>query len=175
MHERGARGLRYILAHPGGLPVADLERFGGRMKELGWHIQFFAKGAQIAELESRIAKLPCPVVIDHMGLFLPGAGTDQPAFQALLRLLRRGAWVKLSGAYRLSAQPPPYSDLTPYVRELVATRPDRLVWASDWPHVFFKGDMPNTTDLLEALAAWVPDEGTRNRILAENPAALYGF
>jgi len=35
--------------------------------------------------------------------------------------------------------------------------------------------MPNTTDLLDLLADWVPDETTRNRILVDNPAALYGF
>ena len=63
----------------------------------------------------------------------------------------------------------------PYVQELVATRPDRVVWASDWPHAFLKTSMPNTTDLLDALADWVPDEETRNRILVDNPAALYGF
>ena len=26
LHEQGARALRFILAHPGGLPVGDLER-----------------------------------------------------------------------------------------------------------------------------------------------------
>jgi predicted TIM-barrel fold metal-dependent hydrolase len=35
--------------------------------------------------------------------------------------------------------------------------------------------MPNTTDLLDLLADWVPDEATRNRILVDNPAELYDF
>jgi predicted TIM-barrel fold metal-dependent hydrolase len=175
LHERGARGLRYVLAHPGGLPVPDLERWAQRVKELNWHIQVLAKGDQLLELAPRLEALPCPVVIDHMGMFRPDDGLEQPAFQAVLRMLRQGHWVKLSGSYRLSCQAPPYRDLMPYVQELVATRPDRIVWASDWPHAFLKTSMPNTTDLLDVLADWLPDEEIRNRILVDNPAALYGF
>jgi predicted TIM-barrel fold metal-dependent hydrolase len=175
LHEQGARALRFILAHPGGLPVGDLERSAARMKEMGWHIQLLAKGPQLLELEPRIARLACPAVIDHIGMIRPGEGVQQGAFQAVLRLLRAGHWVKLSGGYRLSQQPPPYRDLVPYVRELVAAGPDRIVWASDWPHVFIKSPMPNTTDLLDLLAEWVPDETARRRILVDNPARLYGF
>ena len=29
--------------------------------------------------------------------------------------------------------------------------------------------------LLDLLAVWAPDEATRNRILVQNPEALYGF
>ena len=35
--------------------------------------------------------------------------------------------------------------------------------------------MPNTTDLLDMLLDWVPDESARRRILVDNPSALYGF
>jgi predicted TIM-barrel fold metal-dependent hydrolase len=175
LHRQGARGLRYILAHPGGLPLDDLERWGGRLKELGWHIQFLAKGPQLIALMPRIETLACPAVIDHIGMIHPEEGLDQPAFQCVLRLLRRGHWVKLSGAYRLTQEPPPYRSLMPYIARMVAERPDRLVWASDWPHVFVKGAMPHTTDLLDALAEWVPDDETRRRILVDNAAMLYRF
>jgi predicted TIM-barrel fold metal-dependent hydrolase len=174
-HRQGARGIRYVLAHPGGLPLSDLERWADRARELGWHIQFLAKGPQLLELALRIENLSCPAVIDHMGMFQPGEGLDQPTFKAVLRFLERGHWVKLSGAYRLSRQQPPYPELNAYVTRLVAARPDRIVWASDWPHIFIKTAMPNTTDLFDALAAWVPDETMRNRILVDNPAALYDF
>jgi predicted TIM-barrel fold metal-dependent hydrolase len=175
LHEQGARGLRFILAHPGGLPLSDLERFADRIKEMGWHIQFLAKGAQLLEIAPRIAKLSCPAVIDHMGMIRPSDGIAQPAFQAVLALVQQGHWVKLSGTYRVSQQPPPYRDMIPYVQELLKTRGDRIVWASDWPHAFVKGKMPNTTDLIDMLLDWVPDEASRNRILVDNPAALYGF
>lgn len=175
LHDQGARGLRFILAHPGGLPVSDLERSAERIKDMGWHIQFLAKGPQLLELAARIEKLACPAVIDHIGMIRPADGLDQPAFQAVLRLLKGGHWVKLSGAYRLSQGKPPYHDLIPFVQALVAAQPDRIVWASDWPHAFVKGEMPNTTDLLDLLVDWVPDEATRNRILVDNPTGLYGF
>jgi predicted TIM-barrel fold metal-dependent hydrolase len=175
LHAQGARALRYVLAHPGGLPVADLERWADRVKELGWHIQFLAKGAQLVELVSRIEKLSCPAVIDHIGMFNPAEGLEQPAFQAVLRLISHGHWVKLSGAYRLTQQAAPFPDLKPFVERLLQMQPDRLIWASDWPHVFVKARMPNTTDLLDALANLVPDEDLRNRILVDNPARLYGF
>ncbi len=106
----------------------------------------------------------------------PKGGIEQPAFQALLRLIRGGrCWVKLSGGYRLSSEAPPYGDLIPFARALVKARPDRLVWGSDWPHAFFTGKMPNTTDLLDLLLDWVPDQAMRTRILVDNPATLYGF
>ena len=175
MHDQGARGLRYVLAHPGGLPVADLEWWADRMREREWHIQFLAKGPQLLELAPRLEKLTCTVVIDHMGMFRPEDGLGQPAFQAVVRLLSQGHWVKLSGGYRLSQQRAPFPDLVPHVRALVESNPDRLVWASDWPHVFIKGEMPNTTNLLDALGQWVPDEDLRRRILVDNPAELYQF
>jgi predicted TIM-barrel fold metal-dependent hydrolase len=35
--------------------------------------------------------------------------------------------------------------------------------------------VPDDVELLELLADWSPDEGTRRKILVDNPAALYGF
>jgi hypothetical protein len=59
------------------------------------------------ELAPRIEKLSCSAVIDHMGMFRPEGGLQQPAFQAVLRMISHGHWVKLSGAYRLTQQPAP--------------------------------------------------------------------
>ncbi len=66
--------------------------------------------------------------------------------------------------------------MTPLAQALVRHAPDRLVWASDWPHVNMIGrTMPNDGDLLDLMLDWVPDETVRNRILVDNPCALYGF
>lgn len=35
--------------------------------------------------------------------------------------------------------------------------------------------MVDTGELRNQLAQWIPDAATRNRILVDNPAALYGF
>ena len=69
----------------------------------------------------------------------------------------------------------PYADTIPFARALHEAAPDRCVWGSDWPHVSNWAAMPNVGDLLDPLAEWVPDEGERRRVLADNPARLYGF
>lgn len=175
LHEQGARGIRYILAHPGGLDPAGIERHADRAAEMGWNLQFLVKPSQLAELEPRLSRLPCPVVVDHLGFLEPGAGLDQPGFRSLRRLLDGNGWAKLSGAYRMSKNAPDYPDVAPYAEAILAQRPDRLLWGSDWPHVGLKTGMPNTSDLLDLLGRWVPDEALRNRILVDNPAALFDF
>jgi predicted TIM-barrel fold metal-dependent hydrolase len=177
LHDAGARGIRFILAHIGGLPLADLERCSDRVKEMGWHTQFLLRPADIVELEGRLANLSTEFVIDHIGLIRPSeGGVTQPAFQALLRLLRTGrCWVKLTGGYRISSLAPPYPDVIPLVEKLVKERPDRIIWGSDWPHVMVKSKMPNTTDLFDLLLDWVPDEKVRRQILVDNPQTLFQF
>jgi predicted TIM-barrel fold metal-dependent hydrolase len=177
LHAGGARAVRFIAAHAGGLPLADLERFSARAKDRGWHVQLLLRASDLVALEPRLARLPSDFVIDHMGFIKPAeGGIAQPAFQALLRLLAGGrCWVKFSGAYRQTDEAPPYPSLLPFARALVEARPDRILWGSDWPHAVFKGTMPNTTALYDLLGDWAPDEQTRKRILVDNPAALFDF
>ena len=55
-------------------------------------------------------------------------------------------------------------------------RPDRLVWAANWPHPHpTPRNKPEEADYLDALLDWVPDEKTRKSILGDNPAKLYDF
>ncbi|MDB5966362.1 MAG: hypothetical protein JWQ72_2862 [Polaromonas sp.] len=180
LHAAGVRGVRYNIGHAGAVPIAEMPVLAQRIASRGWHVQLHVMddggGAPLADMESTLAGLATDVVIDHMGSLRVGDGVGQPGFQALLRLLRSGrCWTKLSSSYRMSREAPPYRDMLPYVEALNATRQDRLVWASDWPHVSFKGTMPNTTDLFDQLLTWVPDEKVRNRILVSNPEELYGF
>ena len=90
-----------------------------------------------------------------------------------LDLVKERAWVKVSGAYRLTDEPPPYLDVVPYAKALIAAAPDRCVWGSDWPHVANWGLMPRVAQMLESLALYAPDEAQRHRILCENPQHLY--
>lgn len=180
LHERGVRGVRYNIGHAGAVPITEMPQLARKIAPLGWHVQLHVMDdggrVPLAEMEQTLASLPTEVVIDHMGSLRPELGVGQPGFQALLRLVDTGrCWVKLSCGYRMSHEPPPYPDMLPYVQALVAHRPDRLVWASDWPHVSFKGKMPNTTELLDLMASWVPDETTRHLIFVDNPARLYQF
>jgi predicted TIM-barrel fold metal-dependent hydrolase len=177
LHHAGTRGVRFILAHKGGLALSQLEQMSERVKDMGWHVQFLLRPPALVELESRLASLATDFVIDHIGLIRASeGGVEQPAFQALLRLFRTGrCWVKFTGGYRISSEPPPYRDVIPLARALVQERPDRILWGSDWPHVMVKDTMPNTTDLLDLLSEWVPDEKVRKQILVDNPGKLFGF
>jgi predicted TIM-barrel fold metal-dependent hydrolase len=177
LHNLGVRAVRFILAHPGGLPPIEAVRFAARIKELGWHLQFLLRPADLIELEPVLTRLPIDFVVDHIGLIRASdGGTKQPAFRSLLRLFDKGrCWIKLTGGYRISAKQSPYRDVIPLVRALCNVRADKLLWGTDWPHVMVKSKMPNTTELLDLLLEWVPDEKMRNRILVDNPATLFGF
>jgi 2-pyrone-4,6-dicarboxylate lactonase len=174
--DAGVRGIRFNVLFGGGVAIDALERLADRVAALDWHIQLLIDARNLPELGPRIAELPVEVVIDHMGHMPVSCGTGHPGFQWLLRLLRdRRAWVKLSGAYRISQAGAPFHDTLTLAQALVAAAPDRCVWGSDWPHVAVTGPMFNTGALLDLLPLWVPDERTRNRILVDNPARLYGF
>jgi predicted TIM-barrel fold metal-dependent hydrolase len=176
LYSAGARGVRFNPSQPGSLPLSEIERYAERLDTLGWHIQLMFSPAHIIEMAPRLTKLRCDFVIDHIGDIQAADGVAQPAFQALLQLLEGGrCWVKLSAGYHGSQELPPYRDMFPLVHALVKARPDRLLWGSDWPHVNIPEPMPNSTEFLDLMLDWVPDEATRNRILVDNPARLYGF
>ncbi len=83
--------------------------------------------------------------------------------------------MKISGAERLTAEgPPPYDDVVPFARALIAAAPDRVLWGTDWPHPNVR-HMPDDGDLVDLLAQFAPDEETRKRILVDNPERLYDF
>ena len=67
------------------------------------------------------------------------------------------------------------SDADAFAAVLVDAAPERLLWGSDWPHVFIKTAMPEDAKLFRLFERWVPDERMRKRILVDNPAALYRF
>ena len=57
---------------------------------------------------------------------------------------------------------------------LMAAAPGQLIWGSDFPHLSFH-DKVGTILLYNKLAEWAPDPAMRRRILADNPARLFGF
>jgi len=95
----------------------------------------------------------------------------------LLRLLETGnVWVKLNAIERRSQQGPPYEDMTPLANALIAVRPDRLVWGTDWPHTgAWDRAMPADSDLLDWSLQWDGGAASRQAILVDNPVRLYGF
>jgi len=83
--------------------------------------------------------------------------------------------VKLSAPYESGLNGPPrWDDLDASARTLVDAAPERMLWASNWPHPNHHGKY-DEADLLDLLLHWADDDATRNRILVDNPAKLYGF
>ena len=171
--DAGIVGLRLNVLYGGGIGLDELSGYGALCRDMGWHLQFLVDARELPALAPRLARLPVPVVVDHMGHFPASDGVASRGFQAVLSLVRDGAWVKLSGAYRLA--PPPYAAAAPLAQALVAAAPERCVWGSDWPHVATWDAMPRSADLLNLIADWMPDEAAREALLVRNPARLYGF
>lgn len=176
LHDLGARGVRINLIYAGGnVDLRAASDIAARIRPLGWHIQVLADVSAIPDLMPELSRLPVPLVFDHFGHMAAAKGPADKGFAAMLELVRRGnTWVKISGAYRLSGQGFPYSDVRPLCDALVEANPDRLVWGTDWPHTVTPA-MPNDGDLIDLVCDWLGDEALIEKVLVRNPAQLYGF
>lgn len=175
LKEAGVVALRLNVLFGGGVGFEDLESYGALAREMGWHLQFLVDARQLPPMARRLARLPVPFVVDHMGHMPTAAGLDDPGFRTLVDLVRDGAWVKLSGAFRTSVAGAPFADTIPFARALNDAAPERCLWGSDWPHVAAWDGPPPVGDLLDLVADWIPDEERRRQYFVDNPRRLYGF
>jgi 2-pyrone-4,6-dicarboxylate lactonase len=172
----GIRGAR--LSTMVGYDFSHLARLAGETHELDWHIVLhFKDAAELVAIVPVLERIRNPFVLDHMARITPADGVNSEPFRALLRLLDTDrCYVKLASLYRTSAEPYPHRDMLPLIHAVVAARPDRIIWGSNWPHpIHYHGPMPNDGDLVDLIPLWVPDPADQHRMLVENPAALYGF
>jgi 2-pyrone-4,6-dicarboxylate lactonase len=182
LYDGGVRGLRFVeMRAPDGTPYAgsvgvdQLLAMAPAMRRIGLHAQLWAPIDSYAALLPQVRAAGVDVVLDHMACIKPERGVDDPAFQGVLQAVRDGGvWVKLT-LCRVSTQAPDYPDARPFHDALVAAAPTRMLWGSDWPYVRMGEKSPDVGVLLDQFAAWVPDAATRQMILVDNPAALYGF
>jgi predicted TIM-barrel fold metal-dependent hydrolase len=153
------------------------------LADLGWHIQVYAPWAVTLACARVIEQLPVPVVLDHFALW-PDASCRSAESVTLLRLLELGhIYIKLSGSYRT-----PLTDAPAHIAVsqcLLATRPDRLLWASDWPHtnrepgrhaheVSRYRDIASHA-LLQERESWLTKAALQRQVLVDNPQQLYRF
>jgi D-galactarolactone isomerase len=170
----GIRGIR--VASPAiDMSFDEAATLAPRLADIGWHIQM--SGSDSLPWLAARGPLPVPVVIDHMARLPKNLDLNAEPFTTLLRLLETGnVWIKLSGPYYGSAAGAPYADVIPRIAAMARHRPDRLVWALNWPHPSIAMDRkPDAADCLDVLESAVPDASTRKLILADNPARLYRF
>ncbi len=183
LHRAGVRGLRFnvvdVRNNKNQVPADMLRGVAKRITPHGWHIEMLVNLDEAGDFAPLLGSLGVPVVLGHLGYPKGGAAawSGTRAFADLLRLLDGGqCWIKLTGPYRITTAPDlPYGDTDEPAKKLVAARPDRMIWGTDWPHVMKKKPMRNDGDMADLLERWVPDAATRKRILVDNPAALYGF
>ena len=174
----GICGLRIMTLHGGTLGFDVMDSLMARVHPFGWHANIQLDGRELPRVEAQIKRLPGRFVIDHTGKFLEPVKTDAEAFRSLLRLVDTGrCWVKLSAPYETSKTgAPSYADVGRLAKALVKHAPERMLWASNWPHPSArKPAPPDDSQLLELLSDWAPSEATRKKILSDNPAELYGF
>jgi predicted TIM-barrel fold metal-dependent hydrolase len=192
LHAAGVRGVRLNIASGHDRSVAkisaEMRKLADRISPLGWHLQLFVRPHLLPDLQPIVGELDIDVVIDHMGLVPAEDCQENPGFSALLSMLDNGRiWVKASGAYRVGSESGPWDNVAPMARALIESRPDRIVWGSDWPHPPLHGRdavdhetvMPfrplDTGHLFDLLADWSPDPEIRRLILVSNPTRLYDF
>jgi 2-pyrone-4,6-dicarboxylate lactonase len=179
LNEGGFRAARLMDQFATGATTANLEAIARRVAPYGWHIEInIARASDWVELEPRLRRCPVPLVFDHMGRARGAEGVNSPGFAVIRRLLigRDDCWTKISSWYRLSdAGPPDYADMKPFVQTLLADRPDRCVWGTNWPHPSLTDFMPNDADLLDQLESWLPNDAVREPLFAGNAARLYRF
>jgi len=177
MTEKGVRGIRFHMLKGGVLPWDLLENMAARVHAFGWHVQLQMDGRLFPEREEVLRRLPGTIVIDHTGKFLEPVETSHPGFQCLLRLVETGrVWVKLSAPYETSKKGAPhYDDVGVLAKGLIEAVPERMLWASNWPHPSAQNNLPDDAMLMDVLPHWVGEDALTRRILVDNPAALYGF
>jgi predicted TIM-barrel fold metal-dependent hydrolase len=178
LDDAGVRGVRlHFYFAQGGKPAPreDMRQIIEKVEPHGWHIAFHVGGDGILEQYEFITSIDAPIVIDHIARINVAEGRNGKAFSVLRRLLDRGnVWVKLSGTDRITKQPYPYADAVPFARDLAAHAPERVVFGTDWPHPNHKA-VPNDGELVDLIAEIAPDARTRQLMLVDNPAKLFGF
>lgn len=174
LQQRNVRALRFTRG--GASKINDFHLIAPRMQTIGLHAEMFIGLENFIARSDELLKAGIPMVLDHLaGPFEPGAGLADPAFATLLDLLKEhDIWVKLS-PQRNSQDFPNYADVRPFQDALIASRPDRMIWGSDWPFPNMSESTPDLGDLLTLFGDWVTDETLRHQILVENPARLYAF
>lgn len=177
MDAGGVRGVRFnFVAHLGGAP--DLDVFDStvdRLADLGWHVVLHLDAQDILTYAQRLARIPVPFIIDHMGRVKAQDGIGQQSFLALQQLMENPlAWVKVCGAERVSVGRRPFDDAVPFAERLIEMAPDRVLWGTDWPHPNISKDMPNDGGLVDLMFNFCTDPLLRQKLLIDNPMKLYG-
>jgi predicted TIM-barrel fold metal-dependent hydrolase len=109
---------------------------------------------------------------------LPSAyGIESHEFQALLRFVGEGGWMKCSAPYYNT--PNGEADFTiieARVHAFLNAGRERVLWGMNWPHPnFAPGRKPDDAAALQSLLRVLRSSSAQQRVFVDNPARLYGF
>lgn len=179
MSKRGVCGARIMDIGGGPAGLNDLLSVNTRVHPFNWSLIVQFDGREMVERVPLLEQIKGDYVIDHTGKFLEPVGVDSPAFKALLRLVDRGnCYVKLSAYYETSkAGSPDYEDVGVLAQALIKHAPDRILWATNFPHVMATTaeSYPDEVRLVDLINEWAETDEVRKKIFVENPVRLYGF
>lgn len=183
-HDLGVRGVRLnfrsVGTKPEGTSLASLmHKYADAVRPFGWVLELYIAMDDLEILEPIIPDLKgTKICIDHFGHpHAASLATAQsidilPGFTSLANLLQMdNVWVKVSASYRLDldASHPLVQSLA---RWILKTRPDRCVFATDWPHTRFED--VDVAVYLEKLFDWCEMENVPLRqVLVENAEELF--
>ncbi|EXJ90276.1 hypothetical protein A1O1_03375 [Capronia coronata CBS 617.96] len=186
-HDAGVRGARVNMLSLGRECVteselrAELEAYAAVLRPLGWLLELFIPLKMAITLEKIVPDLGVKVCVAHFGApplpqpYDPSRAIDPYAitgFASLIDLLKKGdTWVKLSAPYRISHDPE-MRDLDAIGREFILQGPDRVVYASDWPHTRF--DNIDPVPFIEKCFEWCGNEtGLIEKLFRSNAEELW--
>ena len=180
--ERGLAGFRF---HPMYYP--DEKILLTRQNEPMWEeiasldavIQFHLRAEfadQVAVIADRHPSLK--LILDHMGY--PQVDADEVEFQPIVDLAGYdNMYLKLSDVAGRSSQDFPYTDVHPFIEELVdAFGTERMVWGTGYPgHHRAKHDWPTLDQELRLVREGLPflTDAQRERILGGTAAEIWGL
>ena len=178
--EVGFRGVRFhFMKHlQAGADVTQVLRLSESLATAGLHLQVHFESALVHTVGQALLQSQVPVVIDHMGRVDATLGAEHADFQGLMRLLEHPhVHVKVSGIDRIQATARAGSGYplgVDLARTLVQRFPSQCVWGLDWPHPNHT-HIPDDAELVNALRSMAPTPELLQRVLVDNPQALYRF
>ncbi|MGC2485712.1 MAG: amidohydrolase family protein [Acidimicrobiales bacterium] len=156
-------------------PDAYYHRIVERIAPRGWHVVVYFEATDLEERWDFFTHLATTVVVDHMGRPDVTKNPDGPEFATFLRLMdeHENVWSKVSCPDRLTQSGPPYDDVVPFARILVARYPERVLTGTDWPHPNLKSHMPDDGGLVDFMGRVATTPYLQRRLLVDNPRSLY--
>ncbi|EYE98891.1 putative TIM barrel metal-dependent hydrolase [Aspergillus ruber CBS 135680] len=187
-HTLGVRGVRVNLKSVGKVMneqelEENLLRHAEIVRPLGWIIQLWVPLHMLPMLERIVPRLGVKICIDHFGgpelssitwkddVDLSFDPYSLPGFSSLVSLLLAGkTYVKISAPYRLSKDKQ-MRDIQAIAIELLRVAPQRVIYASDWPHTRFDG--MNIRPFTESCLRWCSSQpGLAERVFRLNTEEL---